>query len=732
VQEQSFLRDSRQYLDILRKRRGLIATCVAVSLLAATVYNYTTRPLYQATAQILIDRDIPNVLPTKEVIDVGGGGADYRQTQYHLLRGRAIAEKVVEQLSLQKSQEFQAGPLMSPWERFQRKFLGRVPPPASADGIPLPPAVVAFQSRLVVEPVPQSGLVNLRFTAYDPVIAAHAVNTLVQLYIEQALEFRYTASSEATDWLSDRAKEQQSRIQESERALQQYRERQGLMNLEERQALVNQKLTSLASAAMTARLERISKETLYNQMKALPPSQLASFPLVTSSASLQPLRTQLADLQRQQARLSETLGERHPEMVRVRAEIRAVEDKIAADVQNVIHAVETDYETARQQEASLQASMETVKRELLDLNNQTVEYEVLKRELDANKQMFRNLTTRSKETGLESELKATNIRITEKAEIPRAPYLPNRARNYQLALIIGLGLGIGLTVMVEQLDNTLKTPEDVKEQLDLPFLGMVADVSARRGSPNGPPPSPIILKNPRSALAESYRVVRTNIMFSSAENTGRALVVSSVNPAEGKSTTVVNVAASLTQNGARVLVIDADLRRPTIHQHFGLSNAPGLSDLIVGKAPVSEAVRATSFKGLEVLPCGYIPPNPAELLGSASMRELLTALRSHYDWILLDTPPILAIADTPVLSRWVDGVILVVAAERTGRPAILRTIDQLSRVGGKVLGIVLNRVDLERNSYYFGQYYGEYYRSYYAEGAGRARDGAHHRPSARR
>jgi capsular exopolysaccharide synthesis family protein len=152
----------------------------------------------------------------------------------------------------------------------------------------------------------------------------------------------------------------------------------------------------------------------------------------------------------------------------------------------------------------------------------------------------------------------------------------------------------------------------------------------------------------------------------------------------------------------------------------------------VGKASVSEAVRATSFKGLEVLPCGYIPPNPAELLGSTSMRELLTALRSHYDWILLDTPPILAIADTPVLSRWVDGVILVVAAERTGRPAILRTIDQLSRVGGKVLGIVLNRVDLERNSYYFGQYYGEYYRSYYAEGAGRARDGAHHRPSARR
>jgi polysaccharide biosynthesis transport protein len=467
-------------------------------------------------------------------------------------------------------------------------------------------------------------------------------------------------------------------------------------------------------------------------MRALTPSQLASFPAVLSNANLQPLRTQLADLQRQQARLAETLGDKHPEMVRLRAEIRALEDKIGAETQNAIHSVETDYETAKQQEASLQASMEGVKREMLDLNNQTVEYEVLKRDVEANKALFRNLTTRSKETGLESELKATNIRITEKAEIPRAPYLPNRPRNYQLAVIIGLAIGLGLTVLVEQLDNTLKTPEDVKQHLDLPFLGMVADVSTRRAGPNAPPASPIILKNPRSALAESYRVVRTNIMFSSTETTGRALAVSSVNPSEGKSTTVVNVAASLTQNGARALVIDADLRRPTLHQHFGLSNAPGLSDLIVGKATVAEAVRATSFKGLEVLPCGYIPPNPAELLGSAAMRDLLTALRAHYDWILLDTPPILAIADTPVLSRWVDGVILVVAAERTGRPAIERTIDQLSRVGGKVLGIVLNRVDLERNSYYFGQYYGEYYRSYYADGASRARDSIHQKRSARR
>ena len=220
-------------------------------------------------------------------------------------------------------------------------------------------------------------------------------------------------------------------------------------------------------------------------------------------------------------------------------------------------------------------------------------------------------------------------------------------------------------------------------------------------------------------MAEAYRVLRTNLIFSSAEKTGRALVVTSANPGEGKTTTVANLASSLALNGAKVLAVDADLRRPTMHQHFGIPKTPGLSDLIVGKCQASEAIQTTRFKGLQVLPCGYVPPNPAELLGSAAMKQVVDALRSHYDWVLIDTPPILAMADTPVLCPLVEGVILVIGAEVSGRPAIQRAVDQITSVGGKVLGVVLNKVDLERNSYYYGQYYGEYYRSYYAEGASR-------------
>jgi succinoglycan biosynthesis transport protein ExoP len=720
---QQALQDVRQYLAMIHKRRGIVATCLGVSMLVATLYNYTTRPLYQATAQILIEHDLPNVLPTKELLETQGG-ADYYQTQYQLLRGRMLLEKAVEKLQLQKSTEFRTGPLMSPVERLQRRFLGKAPDVGyDSDGMPLSPAVAAFRSRLGVEPVPGSRLVNLRFSAYEPNIAAAAVNTLAELYIQQSLEFRFTTSSEATGWLSDRAAAQRQKVEAAERALQEYREREGLVNYEEGQGLGDQKVIALSTAVLQARTERIARESLYNQMRSLPSSQLASFPAVLANPIVQGLRTRLSEAQQKLSRLADTLGDRHPDMQVLRAEITANEDKLRVEIQSVLRSVESEYRTALQQETKLEANLEIAKRESLLQNRKAVEYAILKRDVETNQQLLKDLMGRSQETGLESglnsELKSTNIRIVEKAETPRVPVSPQRVRNFQWAFLIGLGLGIGLAILFEHLDNTLKTPEDVKNYLGLPFLGMVPDVAARTPTASVLRPSPLILKNPGSAVAEAYRVLRTNLIFTSAEGTGRALVVSSANPGEGKTTTVANLASSLAQNGARVLAVDGDLRRPTMHQHFGIAKTPGLSDLIVGKCKASEAIQTTRFKGLQVLPCGYVPPNPAELLGSASMKEVLLALRSHYDWVLIDTPPILGMADTPVLCPLVDGVVLVVGAEVSGRPAIERAVDQILGVGGKITGVVLNKVDLERNSYYYGQYYGEYYRSYYAEGAGK-------------
>ena len=358
--------------------------------------------------------------------------------------------------------------------------------------------------------------------------------------------------------------------------------------------------------------------------------------------------------------------------------------------------------------------------------------------MESNRQLYQELLTRTKQTGLETELKTTNIRIMEKAEAPRGPVIPNRRRNYQMAVFVGLLLGVGLALGFEYLDNTFKTPDDIKEHLGVPFLGMVPEVDVRSATAGGRPQTPPqVIKNPNSAVADAYRVLRTNLIFTSAQTTGRVVVVTSANPGEGKTTTVANLAAALAHNGAKVLAIDADLRRPTLYQHFGVQKTPGLTDLIVGKSTASQAIQMTRIDGLQVLPCGYQPPNPAELLGSPMMRQVLEALRSHYDWVLIDTPPVLAMADTAVLAALVEGVVLVLAAEKATRPSVARAVDQVHGVGGKVIGVVLNKVNLERNSYYYSQHYGEYYRSYYAEkgsksyGPEPARK-AGHRSSARR
>jgi succinoglycan biosynthesis transport protein ExoP len=726
VTEQAVLQDARRYLAVLHKRRGIVLTCLGVSLAVAVLHNYTTRPVYQATTQILIDRDTPNVLPNKELVELVQGGMDYYQTQYQLLKGRSLAERAVERLKLQTHPELATGPMLNPWERLRGLF-GR-PPAAAMDpnGLPLSPAAAAFRSRVEVAPIPGSRLVNLHFRAYDPQVAADAVNALAQLYIEQSLELRFTTSTEATGWLSERLKEQQAKVEAAEKALQDYRESEGLVNQEERQGLVSQKLEMLNGAVLDARTDRIAKESLYNQIATLGPAQVESFPLVLGSEAVQALKLELAQLQKEEARLAETLGDRHPDMVRARAQIRTTEEKIRAEIRNVARAAESEYRTALAKESRLAASLEAVKHEAQDTNRKSIEYGVLMREVETNRKLYQDLLTKTKQTGLETELKTTNIRVVEKAETPRGPVSPRPMRNYQIAVLVGLLAGIALAFGFEHLDNTFKTPEDVKEHLQVPFLGMVPDFGLKSGggATRGPNISQI-LKNPSSAVGDAYRVLRTNLIFTSAETTGRVLVVTSATPAEGKTTTLAHLASALAHNGAKVLAVDADLRRPTLHQHFGLQKTPGLSDLIVGKAQASQAIQTTRVNGLQLLACGYLPPNPAELLGSPMMKQILDALRAHYDWVLIDSPPLLAMADTPVLCSLVEGVVLVLAAEVATKPAVMRAIDQVRGVGGKVTGVVLNRVNLERNSYYYGQYYGEYYRSYYAEGesARRTADG---------
>jgi polysaccharide biosynthesis transport protein len=520
MMEPGFVQDARRYLAMLQKRRAIVVTCLAVSLVFAVIYNYTTRPIYQATTQILIDRATPKVLPTKDLVDPGV--QDFA-TEYELLRGRTLAEKTVEKLSLQKSAELATGPLMSPWERFQRKFLGKTPQPnIDADGMPLSPAAAALRSRLRIEPLPGGRLVNLRFNAYDPHLAALVANTLAELYIDQSRDFRNTSSTEATGWLSDRLREQRAKVEAAERALIEYQERLGIAGTGADASPDGDRVSTLEAAVVAARMERVGKETALTQARGVPSHQLASLPAITANPGVQEARSKVSELQAEYSRLGDTLGEKHPDMLRLRGDIQAAQDNLQAELRNAVRALEGDAQAARAREAGLEASLVQARSESLEGGRKAIEYNALRREVEANKQLFQSLMSRSKETGLESELTSTNVRIMEKAEVPRAPVAPRRARNYQLALAIGLALGFGLALLFEHVDNTVKTPEDIKA-LGLPFLGMVPNVGQRPGQPAAS--RAVTTASPEAAVAEAYRVLRTNLIFSAAADGGRALVL---------------------------------------------------------------------------------------------------------------------------------------------------------------------------------------------------------------
>jgi capsular exopolysaccharide synthesis family protein len=591
------------------------------------------------------------------------------------------------------------------------------------DGIPLSPAAAAVRSRLGVQALPGGRLVNIQFRAYDPSLAARMANTLAELYIEQARALRATTSGEATDWLAARLKEEKRKIDEGERALLAYQEKSGLSGLSQGGTQGADASSNLSQAVLAARTERIAKESAAAQARGMSTAQLAAFPAVSLLPSVQEARAAVAARQAELARLSETLGDKHPDMVRVRAELAGAQEMQAQALRDAVRALEADADAARAREASHQVGLEGARRDNMDTSRRAIEYNALRREVDSRKEIYESLLGRSTETGLESELTATAVRIVERAEPPAAPYSPRRMRNYQLAFLIGLALGVGLAMLFEHADNTVKTPEDLKE-MNLPFLGLVPR------SAHSPSVVTQIAQRagPDVAVEEAYRVIRTNLVFASPGEGGKVLLVTSANPSEGKTTSVAHLAAALAGSGARVLVVDADLRRPALHRQLRAEKAPGLSDLVVSRCQASQAILATNTPSLKILPSGHPSPNPAELLGSPRMREIIEALRGVYDWVIIDTPPVLAMADTPVLCPLVDGAVLVVASEESSRPAVLRAVEQITRVGGKLTGVVLNRVDLRRNSYYYGQYYGEYYRSYYATPQRDRRD----RPPARR
>ena len=713
------------YFRILHKRRWTALTAFAIVFGTVTVYTFSATPIYTAKVQILIENENPNVVKFEEVYEQNKTTNDYYQTQYRILQSRALARRTLDAEKLWDHPQFAAPvrdadqlPVFASWVGSGRSaissFFNTNPPPEAADKtqetVQQSRAVDAFLKGLTVTPVRNSRLVDVTYGSPEPAMAARLANALARQYIEQNLEFKFLATKEATDFLTARTADQRKVLEKSEHALQQYREKTGAMALEDRQNIVIQRLADLNAAVTRARTDRIEKESTYNQIRSIQNDRAAldTFPAILNNSFIQQLKVQQSDLQRQRAQLAEKLGARHPEMLNVQSAIETIEARIGAEIQKIVLALRNDFEAARVNERSLQASLDQQRAEAQELNRAAIQYGVLQRDAASNQTMFAGLLERSRETGISGELRTSNIRIVDPAESPRRPSRPNKTSNLSLALFGGLFLGVGLAFFFEYLDNRIKQPDEIKSVLSLAFLGMVPLFSTK--STTGPP---LVGNGMPPEFSEAFRAIRTNLLFSSTDSGSKSVVVTSTGPGEGKSVVAANIAMSLAQSGQRVVLIDADMRRPKTHELFGVALEPGLSNVMVGDAKASETVKRTLTPNLWVLAAGKHPPNPAELLGSKRFKDFMHSLVEHFDWIIFDTPPVMAVTDASVIANAATGVVFVVGSEMTNRDAAKAALEQLDAAKARYIGGVLNRVNLLRNAYYYSRHYKREYVSYY-------------------
>jgi capsular exopolysaccharide synthesis family protein len=723
------------HVKVLYKRRWTGITIFLLILGSVTVYTFTATPIFEARTRLLIEAENQNVVSFKAVLDGDQTRADYYQTQYNILQSRALARRTLDELKLWDTPPF--GGKQGEGFSLKRTILGAPgllvsyvasgfsrsggsagKSPISDNSIPgadetaaQTRAIDAFASNLTVAPIRNSRLVDLRYELPDARLATKIVNALARNYIEQSLEFKFMASKEASDWLGQRLGEQRKQLEQSEAKLQKYREQNDAISLKDRENIVVQKLSDLNGAVTLAKTERFQKEALYRQLESLRgnPATLDTFPAILANTFIQQQKSELAQLQSQYAQMGDKLGPNHPEMVKLRSAIQVAQTKANGEIGKVVEGVKNEYLAALAKENSLAGALNAQKGDALAMNRKAIDYSVLDREVQSGRQLYDSLLQRAKETGVSTELKTSNIRIVDRAERPLGPVSPQKGLDLLLATFGGLLVACGLVFFFEYLDSRIKTPDEIRIHLGLTHLGLLPALDDKTMAAH----YPLVSNGVPGNFAEAFRAVRTNVLFSTAQEGSHSIVVTSTGPGEGKTMVASNLAISLAQAGQRTLLIDADMRRPKAHEIFEMSQEPGLSNLLVGNAKASEAVRKSGVAGMWVIPSGRTPPNPAELLGSQRFRDFLASLNEHFDWVIIDSPPVMAVTDAALVAHSASGVVFVVGAEMTSRYAAKSAGDQLRRVHAKFVGAVLNRVDLERNGYYYSQYYRREYGEYY-------------------
>jgi polysaccharide biosynthesis transport protein len=712
------------YVIILRKHQWLILTFLLTVVTVVTIASFKMKPVYEAAARVEVDREAQNELPFQPThsYDEYEDMDAYIETQTKILQSETLALQTIKTMDLAQYPEFGGTP---PAGTFGQ----------SGSSLQRPAILGAFLGSLSVVRVPNSRLIEVRFAAQNPQLAAQVVNAHLQNYIEQNFRSKYDATTQASNWLSSELEELRIKVEKSDDARLAYERENQIWQINEKQDITTQKLGDLSRAATDAQTEVAQKEALYRMAIS---GNVDALPAALSNAVVQDLLRRKSQLDQDYAEAANQYGPNFPKVLRLAAQQKEVDSDLANARKTMVESVEEDYNTARSHLALLQEALDKQKADANDLAEKLVQYNILQHDADSNKQLYDGLLQKLKEAGITAGLRSSNIRVVDPALVPTTPSRPRKSKNILLALLVGLVGGIGLAIFREYLDNTVKSPTDIENLTGLPSLAVVPFLPGLNGhhgklsriareatghGGSGPRVELLAYVQPKSQISEAFRALRTSLLLSQAEHPPQVILVTSALPREGKTTSAVNLAVTLAQLGDRTLVMDADLRKPGIRRALNLTSGKdaGLSSYLAGVSSLDEVTTPhPAISNLAALTTGPVPPSPADLLSSHRMRETIADLRRRFKFIVIDSPPILAATDAVILSSLTDGVLLVVRSGATPKEAFTRSRDLLGAVKSRLLGVLLNAVDSSAPDYYYSYRYYPYAYGYgYSEEAGK-------------
>lgn len=718
------------YLRTVRTHRLLIGSCFTIALAVTFLALFWMTPIYTAQSTILIERQFPAVLdirqPTSENGDDYADPDDFYRTQDDILKSRSLASRVIVALHLQQNRFFSSQ--QSAGRKLQKAsgFLEGSKRSAGSSLRQLGSTVVApdilqtYLDNLEIRPKPGTRLVTVAFSSPSPELSARIVNAHIQAYVARGVELRAQASASAVRFLKARLADLKTKIETAETALNSYRRERGIIaeSPDDKAKLIMERLSELTKELTDVQAERIDLEA---QVHSLAKTEYSSLPEVLGQPTIQILNEQLAKVESEYASLASEYKPDYPPLEKLVAKRRELEERINGQMRHIANSIQLKYKMAMSREQDLRSEIEAEKTKALALNDASLQDSILARAVDTNRELYKHVLARMNELGMASAVSNSNVSIVDYAEPPQRPSSPKKPFDLAFAGIFGLFLGVVMSFAIEHFDDALKDPDEVEAALGVPTLGIVPDfaqLSASRGRVSRylssrsfegselttPYKNGKLVNGVQSlpSAIEAYRGVRLGLLFSQAQEPPKVILVTSASAMEGKTVTTINTGIAFAEMGERILLIDADLRRPRCHKALNVRNQEGLAEVITGQAKFEDIVQPTHVGGLSCLPAGSPAPNPAALLASKTMVELLSDLRGRYDCVLLDSAPLLPVTDSLLLAGLVDGVLLV-ASPDTSKQNVRRACSLITQARGNIFGIVLNRYSA--SSPYYRHYY---------------------------